>query len=156
MAIQISYPTATNVTLSDRLLGTQYDPETGSAITKNFSIGSVVNLGSSYKSYVAKIVQSGEAAPTVTIMQNTIGNISFEYASTGLYYAVSEGLFTGDKTIVNITPGFAYESFDAPYIAYALLGTTNRISISSFNGIVQSNNILGEAFSTVIEIRVYN
>jgi hypothetical protein len=44
MAIQISYPTATNVTLSDRLLGTQYDPETGSAVTKNFSISSVANL----------------------------------------------------------------------------------------------------------------
>jgi hypothetical protein len=44
MAIQISYPTATNVTLSDRLLGTQYDPETGSAITKNFSISSVASL----------------------------------------------------------------------------------------------------------------
>ena len=44
MAIQISYPTATNVTLSDRLLGTQYDPETGSAITKNFSISSIVSL----------------------------------------------------------------------------------------------------------------
>jgi len=44
MAIQISYPTATIVTLSDRLLGTQYDPEMGSAITKNFSIGSIINL----------------------------------------------------------------------------------------------------------------
>lgn len=44
MAIQISYPTAINVTLSDRLLGTQYDPETGSAITKNFSISSVASL----------------------------------------------------------------------------------------------------------------
>jgi hypothetical protein len=26
------------------LLGTQYDPETGSAVTKNFSISSVANL----------------------------------------------------------------------------------------------------------------
>lgn len=44
MAIQISYPTATIVTLSDRLFGTQYDPEIGSTITKNFSIGSIINL----------------------------------------------------------------------------------------------------------------
>jgi hypothetical protein len=44
MAIQISYPTATIVTLGDRLLGTQYDSETGAAITKNFAISSIVSL----------------------------------------------------------------------------------------------------------------
>lgn len=44
MAIQISYPTAINVTLSDRVLGTQYDGETGATITKNFSVGSICNL----------------------------------------------------------------------------------------------------------------
>lgn len=44
MAIQISYPTAINVTLGDRVLGTQYDVETGAAITKNFAISSIVSL----------------------------------------------------------------------------------------------------------------
>jgi hypothetical protein len=44
MAIQISYPNANNVTLSDRLIGTQYDPEFASAVTKNFSVSSIANL----------------------------------------------------------------------------------------------------------------
>jgi len=44
MAIQISYPNANNVTLSDRLIGTQYDPEFASAVTKNFSLSSIANL----------------------------------------------------------------------------------------------------------------
>jgi len=44
MAIIISYPTATDVTLSDRLLGTQHDGETGAQITKNFSISTIKNL----------------------------------------------------------------------------------------------------------------
>jgi len=43
MAIVISYPVGTT-TLSTMLLGSQYDSETGVAITKNFSVGSISNL----------------------------------------------------------------------------------------------------------------
>lgn len=44
MAIIISYPTATDVTLSDRLLGTQFDGELGTSVTKNFSVSSIIGL----------------------------------------------------------------------------------------------------------------
>jgi exosome complex RNA-binding protein Rrp4 len=44
MAIIISYPSAGTVTTSDNLLGTQFDGESGANITKNFSVGKIVNL----------------------------------------------------------------------------------------------------------------
>jgi len=44
MAIIISYPSAGTVTNNDNLLGTQFDQESGANITKNFSVGSIVNL----------------------------------------------------------------------------------------------------------------
>lgn len=156
MAIQISYPTATSVTLSDKLLGTQYDPETGSAITKNFSISSIVSLVATYKVYIAQIVQSNETAPIATVIQNTIGNISFEYDGVGNYYVVSNGLFALNKTVPSITPGFWYEGFDNPQIAYTIQNSVDRINIRSFSSPDLSDNILGNAGQSIIEIRVYN
>lgn len=44
MAIIISYPSAGTVTTSDILLGTQLDPESGVHVTKNFSVGKIVDL----------------------------------------------------------------------------------------------------------------
>jgi hypothetical protein len=53
MAIIISYPNARTVTTSDILLGTQFDSESGANITKNFSVGKIVDLT------VATITQDG-------------------------------------------------------------------------------------------------
>lgn len=44
MAIIISYPSAITVSISDTVIGTQFDIESGANITKNFSIGRIVDL----------------------------------------------------------------------------------------------------------------
>lgn len=44
MAIITSFQSAATVTNSDILLGTQFDVESGVNITKNFSVGKIVNL----------------------------------------------------------------------------------------------------------------
>lgn len=44
MAIIISYPSAGAVASNDLLLGTRFDAESGANITKNFSVGSIVNF----------------------------------------------------------------------------------------------------------------
>lgn len=56
MAIIISYPSANTVTTGDNLLGTQFDGESGANITKNFSVGKIVNL-------VAGIIPAGATGP---------------------------------------------------------------------------------------------
>ena len=44
MAIITSFQSAATVTTGDILLGTQFDAESGANITKNFSVGKIVNL----------------------------------------------------------------------------------------------------------------
>lgn len=56
MAIIISYPSATTVNTSDNLLGTQFDGESNANITKNFSVGKIVNL-------VAAVIPAGAQGP---------------------------------------------------------------------------------------------
>ena len=51
-----------------------------------------------YKKYVALMTQTGSAAPTVVVLENTIGDIVWTRASTGLYRGTLIGAFTLDKT----------------------------------------------------------
>ena len=165
MAIQISYPTATNVTLSDRLLGTQYDPETGSAITKNFSISSIINLAEQpqlpYKVYTALLTQSGTDAPIATILENTlVGTISFYYQGVGQYVIVSSEGWDTAKTTFSIMPsnGFAAMSGIIPSYVPVIAGGK---SIKTFgNTGEQLPYILpptdGALIDSLLEIRVYN
>jgi len=158
MAIQISYPTATNVTLSDRLLGTQYDPETGSAITKNFSIGSIVNLANPtqlpYKSYTATFTQSGITAPVATILENNLGgDLTWTYDGVGIYRISSSGLFTEGKTTVTCSNLFGDWTIQ-PYPLF------EESTFPNFIKIINVNSDGGEQVNVIeiacIEIRVYN
>jgi hypothetical protein len=158
MAIQISYPTATSVTLSDRLLGTQYDPETGSAITKNFSVGSVVNLITPYqlpyKIYTATFSQNGESDPVPIVLENTLGgDLTWTWVTTGYFSVTSNGLFIAGKTTMtcsNLFGNFAVQ----PYPNY---------EESTFPDVINILNIDSSTLTQVngidiayIEIRVYN
>ena len=55
---------------------------------------------SNYKGYMAKLTQTGTAAPTVTVLANTIGGtVSFTRTDTGTY-KVTISNFNADKMIV--------------------------------------------------------
>jgi hypothetical protein len=76
MAIIISYPSAGTITTSDNLLGTQFDQESGANITKNFSVGGIVNLA------VASVTSEGVSGSfetadlkLVTVTNGIITNI---------------------------------------------------------------------------------
>jgi hypothetical protein len=51
-----------------------------------------------YKKYVALMSQTGTAAPTVTVLENSIGDIVWTRDSTGIYEGTLTGAFTLDKT----------------------------------------------------------
>jgi hypothetical protein len=51
-----------------------------------------------YKKYVALMTQTGTAAPTVVVLENTIGDIVWTRDSTGIYEGTLTGAFTLDKT----------------------------------------------------------
>ena len=99
-----------------------------------------------YKSYVALISQTGTAAPTVTILENTIGNISWTRSSVGQYVGLLTDAFTLDKVVCfnnNIGGNFII----------------SRSSVSSV--LIYTNSFAGTPTDslldkTSIEIRIYN
>jgi hypothetical protein len=85
-------------------------------------------------------------APTVKVLENTIGNIWFTYIGAGLYYMQSSGLFLNDKTwysiLANLNGGSSH-IFNLTYI------DNSTILVETVGGDDLLNN-------TPIEIRVYN
>jgi len=51
-----------------------------------------------YKKYVALMTQTGTSAPTVIVLENSIGDIVWTRTSAGLYEGTLTGAFTLDKT----------------------------------------------------------
>jgi hypothetical protein len=51
-----------------------------------------------YKKYIALMTQTGTAAPTVIVLENSIGDIVWTRDSTGIYEGTLTGAFTLDKT----------------------------------------------------------
>jgi hypothetical protein len=108
-------------------------------------------------SYGGSALMYNTGAPVVTVLENTIGNIWFEYGGEGLYlisnsdgwnrdklwYGVS-GL--GDSGGININPGRVIMSIE---------GGNPDFLISTYNNDYTSV-INGQLINTPIEIRVYN
>ena len=91
------------------------------------------------------------AAPIVTVLENTIGNIWFKYEGVGFYSVNSNGLFVTNKTYQNpinyclpsdITEGYDFKIQDE-----------NAITLLVFQGGVTQDWSL---VNLPIEIRVYN
>jgi hypothetical protein len=104
-------------------------------------------------SYGTSNLKFNTAAPVVTVLENTIGNIWFIYDSVGTYYVKSNGLFVDNKNVVFIGP------LDLN-VGPPIVSTDRFVNDSSTYLIVTNdpdaasqNEML---FNTPIEIRVYN
>jgi hypothetical protein len=91
------------------------------------------------------------ATPTVKILENTIGNIWFQYDGPGLYRVRSNGLFISNKTAAFITSQPAGAGFGVVSGAFISSGSTINLATQTPSG-----GIDGNLNSTTIEIRVYN
>jgi hypothetical protein len=85
-------------------------------------------------------------APVVTVLENTIGNITWKYDSVGGYY-IENVLFENNKTLVLIG---SLTSNDHTWFAQCY---EPQVYINTFSSGVSSDSIL---YNTSIEIRVYN
>lgn len=103
-----------------------------------------------YKVYTALLTQSGTDAPVATVLENTLGDISFSYDTVGSYHITSDSLFIEDKTAVTI--GNSYSDISTS----AKLVNNNTININTgkidTNVLLQNDNL----YNNLIEIRVYN
>lgn len=120
---------------------TQYQPAKMSASElKNF-----INGG--WLIYRALISQSGTSAPTVTILENTLGgSITWAYSTTGRYFGTLVGAFLANTTFFSITleDGFGNAGVYRNDDDSIGVKTTNT-SFTSANGIL---------YNTCLEIRV--
>lgn len=156
MAIIISYPNATSVSLSDKLLGTQLNTTTKKNATKNFNISSIVNLTKEtimpYNVYTAFLSQVGESNPVATVLQNTLGlNITWTRGSTGRYIGTNSiGEFEQSKCWFNTT----LSPYCQPFYSYLDISESNSSTLELWTFDVDNQiDLDGRIF---IEIKIYN
>jgi len=143
-------------------IGVTYQIKTGSTGEFDFTnVGAPNNnintyfiaTGTTPNNWGAAALNYNEGAPVATVLENTIGNIWFEYNDIGQYSANSNNLFTIDKTIIDIDAyGQDGNAQGLALIANTTLNDINKITIYTSKG-VQTDSILQK---NRIEIRVYN
>ena len=102
-----------------------------------------------YKKYIATISQTGTSDPTVTVLENTIGDIVWTRVGVGLYSADLLGAFpTQDKVYLSINNTLA-----SLYITEFKWGTIDNVNVNTYDFSISS--IDGAMSFNTIEIRVY-
>lgn len=112
------------------------------------------NFGTStYKVYTALLTQTSTNAPTAVVLENTIGNITFNYNGIGSYDMILTGEFLANKTW--IVAGSA--DINAGGGDFATLDARrfddDTIRLTTYDNFSLANGML---VNTSIEIRVYN
>jgi len=100
-----------------------------------------------YKVYTALITQTGTAAPTAVVLENTLGGVPlWERTGVGNYTATLTSAFTLNKTIVFVTGGNTVNNASGFRFDANIVYLTSNNSTSLEDGLTL----------TSIEIRVYN
>jgi hypothetical protein len=96
-------------------------------------------------------------APSVTVLENTLGNIWFSYSSLGEYVCISnKNLFPFDKTFINVGSVGSVEysiSGDVPIVQISILSSSSFFIQNTSQGTIREDGML---WNTPLEIRVYN
>lgn len=108
---------------------------------------------STYKVYTALLNQTGISAPVATVLENTIGDITWTYESTGVYYANSSNLFNGN---IFISPYIYYNNEIDAMVVLSSDPQYNTNNILQFLCSANNVGIDGRLINIPIEIRVYN
>lgn len=108
-----------------------------------------------YKVYTAVLTQLSTNAPSVTVLQNTLGaTLNFTYVDEGAYLvSASSAVFTNKRTTIEFGGNFNTFNSDASFVQSWGLDTS-QFNISTLNQSGVYKNEILEA--TMIEIRVYN
>ena len=106
-----------------------------------------------YKVYSALITQFEEFNPTVVVLENTIGEITFTRTAQGTYSIQSSGLFTTEKTFITFGSPVINAGIPAFIsIPFYLLTTSTIEFLTTSYSLVLEDNYLE---NTPLEIRVY-
>lgn len=113
--------------------------------------------GASYLVYTALLTQTGTDAPVATVLENTLGGtVVWSYNDVGKYIATLSNAFTANKTAVFCNLGI---DISTPFVGRmaAYRTSTNTIQVNVFDPINEAgfDDVLGDNYTSVIEIRVY-
>jgi len=100
-----------------------------------------------YKVYTALLTQTGTNPPVATVLEDTIGNVYWEYLGIGMYDAISNGNFTINKTfiLVSVESGLTWQVSPSPY------GDGDKIYFEA-----GASDVYTDGATFQVEIRVYN
>lgn len=115
----------------------------------------VISDGRGYKVYTALLTQTGTDVPVATVLENTLGTVSYEYAAEGIYLIkLNGGNFVRATTFILL--GFpTWDGGDDFKFSYGLDGTDSPVTLVS--AIASSDTPANGAFLwQPIEIRVYD
>jgi hypothetical protein len=117
-------------------------------VTETINGESVNTIVPTYKKYIATITQTGILDPVVTILENTIGNISWIRTSAGNYEGILTNAFpSADKTYLMVN------QVNTSGICYLTYASTSQLYLQWYNfSLAQTDNVL---MNNTIEIRVY-
>jgi hypothetical protein len=134
------------------LIGDGQVLENDGMVVSNLTVTDTINgeVVVRYKKYVALMSQSGTSDPTVVVLENSIGDIVWTRASTGLYRGTLIGAFPLNKTYsmmsVTLTDGIVN--------VYRFSNDTIRVATTNLHNptaAYHDNHLL----NNTIEIRVY-
>ena len=130
----------------------------GDFVDNTDPLNPILNDPRPYKVYTALLTQSGTKDPVATVLENTLGNISFDRYDQGYYGIISDNLFTPKKTFIVV--GGIEKDISNTTIGYVRVQKeedTNTIylqtSLTNIPGYRGQDDWLKD---TPIEIRVYN
>lgn len=123
------------------------DAEVVTDLNGNLKRGNAVVSG--VKRYKALISQTGTSAPTVIVLENSLGTITYGYSSVGGYTITSPALFTVGKTYWNVQSGPNANTTSAINQATSssmILWTTQVSTGANINAGLNSTPILIEVY----------
>jgi hypothetical protein len=103
-----------------------------------------------YKVYTALLNQTGTNAPVATVLENTLGDITFTRISQGDYVIKIENSLQ-TNTYITLTNKFISEN---TFYQFLETGVNEEYELLIFDSTYTRND--NELFNTPIEIRVYN
>jgi hypothetical protein len=115
------------------------------------TIGRAVALGGAAKVYRALMTQSGENAPSVVVLENTIGNIVWSYINEGIYHGTLVGAFPEEKTFAMINSFFYGEGTVRFYGITRVSDNVVEVESANTNFVLRNDHLS----NTPIEILVY-
>jgi hypothetical protein len=109
-----------------------------------------------YKVYTALLSQVGINAPVATVLENTIGNITWTYLGTGSYAGNLISAFPLNKTYFSVNNRFSDDGGASAYDAFLYRANDDFFALTLWNNGTPSDNLIFSGAPISIEIRVYN